>query len=152
MSEKLTPITLPKKVTNHLEQAFLSEILIPVTLPEELGISCYSINNKKLLNYFNIGHFIDNILTNINAFIVNEGCKMHHNSIVTGVIKGSGIANFNTNVKSIYNCKVARNVYYKSRRDYTVYKWFGYPKALAQIHGAKTISGNKLLKYGDENI
>ena len=40
-------------------QEILSEILTPVTLPEELNLECYSINNFILLNYFKIGHFIN---------------------------------------------------------------------------------------------
>jgi hypothetical protein len=77
---------------------------------------------------------------------------MHHNNIVTGLIKGSGIANFHTDDRGNYHCNAARNVYIKSRRVYTAYKCFGFPKALAQIYGARTISGNKLLKYGKEQM
>jgi hypothetical protein len=53
--ELIFPVS--NKEINHLEQEILTEILTPVTLPEELSLKCYSINNIKLLNYFKIGHF-----------------------------------------------------------------------------------------------
>jgi hypothetical protein len=47
-----------------------------------------------------------------------------------------------------YHSEPARNMYNKSKRVYAVYKCF--PNALVQIYGAKNISGDKLIKIGNE--
>jgi hypothetical protein len=81
---------------------------------------------------------------------------MHPNNVVTGLIKGTGIANLfiiknNDNlddVKITYDSKKARNFYIKSKRIYWVYKNF--PMPLVQIYSAKKVTASKLAKIKND--
>ena len=81
---------------------------------------------------------------------------MHPNNIVTGLIKGTGIANLfiikddNLDGKITYEGKKARDFYTKSKRIYETYNDFPIP--LAQIFWAKKVTANKLLKFKNDCI
>ena len=94
-----------------------------------------------------------NVLDSIKDDIHNEYCEMHHNSVVTGLIKGSGIAKLHLDKNGNYGVnesKRARDCYKKSTRVYKVYGNFTKPLALVKIFGAKKVSAYKLLNYGKE--
>jgi len=89
----------------------------------------------------------------ISEKIASKTDKMHHNSIVTGLLKGTGIVDLFINENGTYNCKKARNFYIKSRRVYRAYNVHkNLSRVLAQIICARKVSANKLLKIKNDVV
>jgi hypothetical protein len=126
-----------------------NEILSTRALPQSISIENYSKIGIELLYYYRIGQFLEKILEIISTEN-NEIFEIHPNNVVTGLIKGSGIANLFINEGGDFASKSARNFYVKSRRVYKVYK--GFPSPLAQIYCAGRVSADKLLKINNEGI
>lgn len=109
-------------------------------------------NGIELLYYYRIGLFLNIILNTIDQ----EISGIHPNNVVTGLIKGTGIANLFTikngdlGNKIAYDCKKARSFYIKSKRTYLVYKDF--PKPLIQIFCAKNVNATKLFKIKNDEL
>jgi len=126
----------------------INEILsTPEFLPQNFNIDCLSKNSIELLYYYRFGLFLDIIKEKI----ASKTAEIHHNSLVTGLIKGTGIANLYINEDGTYKCKQARNFYVKSMRvyrAYSVHKEFS--RVLAQIVCARKVSTDKLLKIKND--
>jgi hypothetical protein len=103
------------------------------------------LNCHLLIYYYRIGEFLDKVINELKDYL----SKLHEQNIVTGLIKGTGIA---SSFKKIYKnygakeSKKARNFFNKSTRVYKVYNFF--PNPIIQMHRANKITANKLLKIG----
>lgn len=79
--------------------------------------------------------------------------ELPEKNIITGLIKGSGIARSFIDAYGNFDDKTrekARDFYKKSMRVHKVYKCF--PNPLAQINCVYNISANKLLKVGNNEV
>jgi hypothetical protein len=102
--------------------------------------------NCNLLNYYyRIGEFLYKVLNELQGYLSN----IHENNIITGLIKGTGIASSFRNHYKNYGTsesRRARTLFNKSIRVYKVYKHF--PNPIIQMYRAEKITANKLLKIG----
>lgn len=86
-------------------------------------------------------------MNTVSEIIADATSEMHHNSVVTGLIKGTGIANLYMKEDGSYCCKNARNFYIKSIRIFKAYNVHkNISRIIAQMYCAKKVSANKLLK------
>jgi hypothetical protein len=123
--------------------------MTPDSLPLNFNLECFTKNGIELLYYYRIGLYLNLILKTVGPHV----SVMHPNNVVTGLIKGSGIANLfiiknGSSDKIIYDVKKARYFYIKSKRIYWVYKNF--PMPLVQIYCAKKVTANKLAKIKND--
>src|SRR5688572_8095863 len=103
-------------------------------------------NCELLEYYYGVGAFLNEIWESVKG----ELSGLHENSIVSGMLKGTGIAKsfmikygeYNDNIKA-----KARRFYKISTRVYEVYKCFE-PNAIPQIYRAQGVSGDKLIRVG----
>jgi hypothetical protein len=136
-----------------------NEILqIKACLRPNLSLECLPKNAFELFYYYKIGILLCFVMEKIKSDH-SDVSELHPNSIVTGLIKGTGIANLflvnnsenSENNKIKYDSKKARNFYIKSKRIYLVYKNF--PNPLAQIISSDSkVTANRFLKIKNELI
>ncbi|PKB93383.1 hypothetical protein RhiirA5_441441 [Rhizophagus irregularis] len=122
-------------------------ITIPDSLPFNFNLKSITENGIDLLYYYRIGLY----LNQIELAIDDEISGIHPRNVVTGLIKGTGIAHlfsFKKNQKFVYDCKKARNFYLKSKRTYLVYRDFSMPSVM--IVCAKKVTASKLLKFNND--
>jgi hypothetical protein len=106
------------------------------------------LNCQLLIYYYKIGEFLYKILNELNEDLK----EIPEQNIITGLIKGTGIA---SSFKNIYNkygnneSRKARYLFNKSKRVYEVYNFF--PNPIVQMYRADTITANKLLKIGGKD-
>src|SRR5688572_30123286 len=139
--------------SNLIKSEMLKEKILTIhkdkPIPRHFDENCFSDVALDLLYYYRIGAFLVEIIN----LLPNDISELYHNSIVTGLIKGTGIANLHKKSDGTYGeseASKARYFYQKSMRVYEAYRHF--PKSLAQIYFTNKISATKLYKLGSNTI
>src|SRR6266498_2848307 len=104
-------------------------------------------NFKSLLYFYRVGAFLEYIKSKLDNL---DDYKKSERSLISGLIKGSGIASLYTNngIFGTNEQKSARVFYHKATRVYSIYRNFPHP--LRQILcSSGEVTANKLFKIGN---